>query len=356
MTAPPFRPADQEHLIAPRKTFVEQWAPATGRREIGLAHTARASLALETAHQVARQIPGIVLKGGTPLQARVSWPPLRASIDVDLEWPAPAQVMAALAQWAEKMTGSGVSVDAPVIRDFATVTHVRFPAGDRETSIRVEVGEPGSSTELSETWTTAPSPWKGSADLRVPTLEAQAAQKLLLAAAPPFGRDPDHHIGRQSLCKDLFDLFVLGQLDLVSAGIQNAAATEIRIKGARIKWDSPTPRVLEGAQRCWMRFAGPRGELPAANQPLWEAFSRLRSSIAAPFGDGELRIAAGCARHSVETLGGSSLDWADAWTPRRSGSARKAWKGRAPIVPVTEASDRFEAQRGLLEAWAKVTP
>jgi hypothetical protein len=356
LTTLPFAAADEKHLIAPRKTFVEQWAPPSGGRGLNLAHSARASLALETAHQVARRIPGIVLKGGTPLQARVSWPPVRASIDVDLEWPDTTQVIEALVQWTDTLKASGVSVDTPESREFATVAIVRFPREDGETTVRVEVGEPGSSTQLSEKWANAPPPWNGSADLRVPTLAAQAAQKLLLAAPPPFGRDRDHHIGRQSLCKDLFDLYVLGQMDLTSAGVQQAAITEIRIKGGRIKWESPTTRVLEGAKDCWLRFAGPRADKPDTNKPLWEAFSKVRSTIAAPFGDGDLRIAAGCARHSVETLSQSSLDWTDAWTPRRSGGARKAWQGKSPIVPVTDVSDEFQGQRGLLEAWAKAAP
>jgi hypothetical protein len=356
MTAIPFDAGDQKHLIAPRKTFVEQWAPPSGGRRLNLAHSARASLALETAHQIARRIPGIVLKGGTPLQARVSWPPLRASIDVDLEWPDPPQVMEAVTQWAETLKASGVWVETPETRKFATATKIRFPVNSGETTVLVEVGEPGSSTELSEKWASAPEPWNGSADLRVPTLEAQAAQKLLLAAPPQFGRDTNNHLGCQSLCKDLFDLHVLGQVNLASAAIRHAAKTEIRIKGARIEWESPTPRVLEGAKDSLMRFAGPRGDKASLNKPLWEAFAKLRSSIAAPFGDGELRIAAGCARHSVETLADSSLDWTDAWAPRRSAGPRRAWQGKSPIMPVTEVSDHFEAQRGLLEAWAKVAP
>ena len=58
MTALPFPAADQHHLIAPREA--------------------------------------LVLQGGTPLRARASWPPPRASVDVDLEWDAPEETRAAL--------------------------------------------------------------------------------------------------------------------------------------------------------------------------------------------------------------------------------------------------------------------
>jgi len=136
VTAPPFRAADAKHLIAPRKTFIENWAPLDGGRGITATHVARASLALETAHQVARKLPGLVLKGGTPLQARTSWPPLRASVDVDLEWTHPNEILAALEQWAEAFEGGTVSVDPLITSPFSASTKIRFPWPDGEISVR----------------------------------------------------------------------------------------------------------------------------------------------------------------------------------------------------------------------------
>ncbi len=353
MTDRPFKREDHPHLIAPPETFAGAWPAPKGGRAIAAPNALRSCLALELAHQVARRIPGIVLKGGTLLQARASWPPLRASVDVDLEWRTHGEVMAALGDFAEVFRASGVTVDAPRKERFSTVTHVRFAARPTgETAVRVDVGEPGSSTECSEPWHDAPAPWRGSAPLRVPTRATQAAQKLLLAAPAPFGRDLDDHIGRQSLCKDLFDLHVLGALDLGASEIRDAAKAEIRFKGARAGWPSPRKRAVEGALAAWQRFSPPRGGGPPDSETLWRAFLRIRASIGAPFTDGDVRIAAGCAHHAVSTLFEKSFDWSDAWTPRRTGGPRKAWVGAPQIEPVVHVSDDFLGAKGLAEAWA----
>ncbi|MGQ0534961.1 MAG: nucleotidyl transferase AbiEii/AbiGii toxin family protein [Methanobacteriota archaeon] len=309
---------------------------------------------MEIAHQLARRIPGLVLKGGTSLQSRISWPPQRASVDVDLEWRNPAAVMRALqetvGQWRESM----VTVDPPVQVPFAVVSYIRFPGNrGQELVVRVDVSEPGSSMEHSEPWRDAPAPWRGAADLRVPTLEAQAAQKLLLAAPPHFGRDLANHHGRQNLCKDLFDLHALGALDLDNDAIQKAAGTEVRMKGKLLQGRPDQERIVNGARETWMCFAHPRAGCPPECEALWRAYLRVRPTIRAPFADGDLRIAAGCAHHAVSTLFDDGFEWSDAWTPRRTKKPRKAWQGITPIEPVTPVSDEFSGARGLLEAWAK---
>jgi hypothetical protein len=187
-------------------------------------------------------------------------------------------------------------------------------------------------------------------------MEAQAAQKLLLAAPPNFGRDLENHHGRQSLCKDLFDLHALGALDLASDAIKEAAETEIKLKGKLLKWSSIRGKVVDGAKVTWLRFAHPRAGCPPECEALWRAYLRMRSTIRAPFADGDLRVAAGCAHHAVSTLFDDGFDWNDAWTPMRTKEARTAWRGIIPIEPVTRVADDFASARGLLEAWAKPGP
>lgn len=353
----PFRGKDVSRLIAPSGVFEEEWVPLRDGRPVSWNHAARASLALEIAHQIAKRVPGLVLKGGTSLQARISWPPQRASVDVDLEWRDPSAVIRALRQTADQWRESRVTVDPPTEVPFTVVSYVRFPMNsDQELVVRVDVSKPGSSTEHSEPWRDSPRPWRGSADLRVPTMEAHAAQKLLLAAPPHFGRDLSNHHGRQNLCKDLFDLHALGALDLKNDAIQEAAGTEIKIKGKLLKGASGREKVVDGAEETWMRFAHPRAGCPPECEALWRAYLRMRSTIRAPFADGDLRIAAGCAHHAVSTLFADRFDWSDAWTPRRTKEPRGAWEGITPIEPVIRVSDEFAGARGLLEAWAKPKP
>lgn len=351
MTAP-FHPHDAENLIAPYDVFEEDWPALDAGSSVTWNNAVRNCLALELAHQLATDIPGLVLKGGTVLQSRLEWPPMRASIDIDLEWTDADEVLGALGSTLDRWGHTGVVMDPPTELPFSVVTYVRFPVDDDEVPVRVDISPPGSSTELSEPWSDPPAPWKGGPVLQVPTLETQAAQKLFLAAPPDFGRDLDDHRGRQNLCKDLFDLHCLGALDLDSLAVQKAATVEIRTKADLLggAWD--LDRVHRGALKRLELFAHPRTDGPAETESLWRAYLRVRPFLRAPFADGDLRIAAGCAHHAVATIVSDGLDWTDSWMPRRTRGPRKAWQGVDNIETVVDVADGFGEARGLKEAWA----
>lgn len=344
-------------LIAPAAAFDEVWRKPPGAGPFSARHASRAALAMEVAHQLAKRVPGLVLKGGTPLQARLNWPPRRASVDVDVETKRVQDIVDAVEDLASSWSDAGVTMGPKHEDRFSHVTYLRAPFGDdEELSVRVDISPPGSSTLFSEQWLDAPPPWRGSADIRVPTLEAQAAQKLLLAAPPDFGRDLRKHQGRQGLCKDLFDTYSLGALDLDSAKIRRAATKEIELKGGRIGWSEPLPRVIDGAKEALRRLAQGRADTAEADKELWRAFDRVNGTFLLEFTDAELRIAAGCSYFCISAISSSHFDWGDAWEPRRSGRARKAWSGGGVVRSALLDARGLEGPRGVLEAWADEGP
>ncbi len=68
----PFDPADADALIAPRDLFAGGWEALDGGTSVTWNHAVRTNLALEIAHQLAAEIPDLVLKGGTPIDTGVS--------------------------------------------------------------------------------------------------------------------------------------------------------------------------------------------------------------------------------------------------------------------------------------------
>jgi predicted nucleotidyltransferase component of viral defense system len=78
-----FAAKDHENLLAPAETFDEdalRQAHGTWGGQL-----LRNCLALEVLAQLRGRTEDLLFKGGTLLQSRLAWPPLRASVDIDVD-------------------------------------------------------------------------------------------------------------------------------------------------------------------------------------------------------------------------------------------------------------------------------
>jgi hypothetical protein len=170
---------------------------------------------------------------------------------------------------------------------------------------------------------------------------------------PPFGRDLDHHRGRQIRIKDLFDLACLGQQELDSRAILKAVDEEITRKSTYMGQEHDLLALLDTGMKALMDLAGPKGEGAKPRQALWRAYLKVRPTIRTDFLESHLRTTAGCTYCTLHQIKDKFLDWADTWRPYRTGGARKKWKDKTPIETVLEVEDEFGPEKGVLEAWAK---
>lgn len=204
-----FDPADHDHLVGPPHLFdrehLQEKHDAWGHQLL------RAATALEFLAQITRHTDDILVKGGTLLQNSLSWPPLRASVDLDLEVGDADRLRAVLARIEDQFEATEISLSFQESPLPGFTGHVRFPqqAGP-DWTLRIDTLENDLWPTDTEPWASIPPPWQDAPRPQAPSLEIQTAQKLLLAASPPYGRDLDHHHGRQNFVKDLFDLRCLG--------------------------------------------------------------------------------------------------------------------------------------------------
>lgn len=186
-------------------------------------------------------------------------------------------------------------------------------------------------------------------------METQAAQKLLMAAPLPYGRDTSNHLGRQNLVKDLFDLRCLADVALDGSAVRVAAAEDVARKSSYLDHDFAVEEIAAGGMQTLEILANSPVDDDSMRGSLWRARGKVRSGVRAGFLEDELRIAAGCAHHSLHAILEGDLDWHDAWSPATKGTARKAWSGVRDVETVVEADDGFGVGRGVREAWAKPT-
>lgn len=197
-----------------------------------------------------------------------------------------------------------------------------------------------------------PDPWTDATSPHAAPVEARAAQKLLLAADPPYGRDLDDHLGRQNLVKDLFDLHCLGEQALEAEGVLDAAREDIDRKSDYLDEEFHFETLLADGTEALRQFAHPPVDDDSRRGSLWRAYDRVTSSIRGPFTRAALRTSAGCAHHALEGIRRDCLDWEDTWRPATERSPRAAWEGR-DIQPVVQAADDYGVTAGILEAWAR---
>jgi hypothetical protein len=184
----------------------------------------------------------------------------------------------------------------------------------------------------------------------------RAAQKLLLAAEPPYGRDLDDHRGRQNFVKDLFDLRQLGHEALDDAAGVEAAREDVRRKSDDLGREHHLEEILKQASATFRRFAHPPADADSPRGSLWRAYGRVKSTIRVAFTRADVRATAGCAHHCVQAIERDVLDWEDAWRPVTKKQPRSAWADEETIRPVVEVEDGFGPTVGPLEAWAEFGP
>lgn len=349
-----FHVQDDERLVADPEMFdldhLEKEYGSWGSQFL------RNSIALEIMYQLIRRSDEpIVLKGGTLLQSRLQWPPVRASIDLDLETYDLPGLQNSVREVISDFQSSKIHVvemneDGPTP---GAVIKLSFPGfGLPEPRIlRIDALETQDAGDGKRPWIDHPPPWKTETQPLVPTLEEQATQKLLMHGDPPFGRDLGNHRGRQNRIKDLFDLACLGQQDLDSPAIMKAADEEVARKSAYMARHHDLLDLLGTGMDTLTDLAGPKGIGTEHRKALWRAYLKVRPTIRTDFLESHLRMSAGCTFCSLHHIENKTLDWIDAWTPYRTRGPRKKWHGKAVNETVLEVEDGFGPEKGVLEAW-----
>lgn len=349
-----FAEADRSQLIGPPylfdSTVLEEEHGDWGHQLL------RAAIALEMLTQITRRDQRIILKGGTLLQNSLTWPPYRASVDLDLEVEDSQDLKEVLAQIEHSFSHSEVRV---TVRDTPLpgfTGHVQFPrATGPDWVLRIDALENTRWPSDVSPWGEIPTPWKAGDPPLVASVETRVAQKLLLAADPPYGRTLESHLGRQNFIKDIFDLRCLGEEPIAEQRVLNAIHEDIARKSRYLDEDFQLDAVLHSAVETYRHFAHPPVNDDTLRGSLWRAYSRVKGGIQIPFTRAELRTSAGCAHHALESVQRGTLDWEGAWRPALSGSPRSSWEGKQ-IRPVVGVPDDFGLTTGLLEAWAEFEP
>lgn len=316
----------------------------------------RAAVALEMLTQITQRDEEILLKGGTLLQNSLAWPPYRASVDLDLEVEDAEDLEEVLTQIEATFSRSEVEV---TIRDTPMpgfTGHVDFRRAEGpDWSLRIDALENDRWPAGASLWQEIPNPWEAGNLPVVATVETRAAQKLLLAADPPYGRDLEDHLGRQNLIKDLFDLRCLGEESLQNHRVLTAIRDDLERKSGYLDEEFHLDTILDGAIETYRHFAHPPVNDDSLRGSLWRNYDRVKSSIRVPFTRTALRTSAGCAHHAIESIQRGELDWEDTWRPAVSKEPRSSWEGRR-IRPVVEVGDGYGPATGTLEAWAQFEP
>lgn len=350
----PFHPDDADRLIAEPTQF-DLDALEDGHGSWG-SQLLRNVTALEMTFQLTERMDSpVVLKGGTLLQSRLHWPPLRASIDLDIEVTDASEVERIMHEVARGLGASGIGI-AGSPRDPlpGRVLKLTFPGVGLPESrtLRIDILETPDAGEGHAPWMEAPDPWKRAKPPLVPSLEAQAAQKLLMLAPAPFGRDLTHHRGRGNRIKDLFDLACLGRVPLDSEAILRAASDEVVRKSRYMGREYALPSLIEEGSGSLLALAGPAGFGPDSRLALWRAHAKVRPTIREPFLDAQLRMSAGCSYCALHHIRNGTLDWLDAWRPYSDRAPRKRWVAGRTMETVVAVEDGFGPERGVMEAWA----
>lgn len=313
----------------------------------------RAATAMEMLAQITDRNLTVLLKGGTLLQHSLEWPPYRASVDLDLEVTDAVALEAVLRQIEDSFADSGVHVSIQDIPLPGFTGRVGFPrSSGPDWSLRIDALENDRWPSGASPWQAIPAPWKDATSPQVAPVEARAAQKLLLSADPPYGRDLDDHHGRQNFVKDLFDLHCLGEKHLEDQRVLEAAREDVERKSNYLDEQFHLEDLLDEGTESLRQLAHPPVDDDSLRGSIWRAYGRVRSGIRVSFTRGSLRTSAGCAHHALEGIRRDELDWQDTWRPATDRSPRSAWEER-PIQPVIEVEDDYGVTAGVLEAWAE---
>jgi hypothetical protein len=349
-----FAEPDYAHLVGPPSLFDD----AALQDEHGdWGHQLlRAAIAMEMLTQITERDQTVLLKGGTLLQHSLEWPPYRASVDLDLEVEDARALETVLSQIEETFARSEIHLTIRETPLPGFTGHVGFPrASGPDWSLRIDALENERWPTGSSPWESMPTPWEHATKPQAAPIETRAAQKLLLAADPPYGRDLDNHLGRQNLIKDLFDLRCLGEVSLDDQQILDAAQEDIERKSDYLNEQFTLETILNEATETLRNFAHPPVNDDSLRGSLWRAYGRVKSGIRVPFTRASLRTSAGCAHHAVESIRRKNLDWEDTWRPAVTQAPRSAWERRT-IRPVLEVEDDYGPTAGPLEAWARYSP
>lgn len=295
----------------------------------------------------------MLLKGGTLLQHSLAWPPYRASVDLDLEVKDADALEAVLHQIEESFADSGVYV---TIRDTPLpgfTGDLGFPrASGPDWALRIDALENDWWPSGTSQWEEIPGPWANARKPQVAPVETRVAQKLLLAAAPPYGRNLDGHHGRPNFIKDLFDLRCLGELPIQNDNIPAAAQEDVDRKSGYLGEEFQIDSLLDEGSESLRLLAHPPVDDESLRGSLWRAYDRVKGGIRIQFTRADVRTSAGCAHHVLEGIRRNEIDWQDSWRPAVEGTPRTAWMERT-IQPVLETEDNFGPTTGPLEAWAE---
>jgi len=313
----------------------------------------RAATAMEMLAQITDRNLTVLLKGGTLLQHSLEWPPYRASVDLDLEVTDASALEAVLHQIEDSFADSGVHVSIQDIPLPGFTGRVGFPrSSGPDWSLRIDALENDRWPSGASSWQEIPAPWEDATSPQVAPVEARAAQKLLLSADPPYGRDLDDHHGRQNFVKDLFDLHCLGGKPLQSQRVLEAAYDDVERKSDYLDEQFHLENLLDEGTESLRQLAHPPVDDDSLRGSIWRAYGRVKSGIRVSFTQASLRTSAGCAHHALEGIRRDELNWQDTWRPATDRAPRSAWEER-PIQPVTEVEDDYGVTAGVLEAWAQ---
>ncbi len=349
-----FHDDDHDQLIAPPELFDADVLRA--EHEDWGHQLLRAATALEFLAQITERGFEVLLKGGTLLQNSISWPPPRASIDLDLETDRADELEDTLSDIADAFSTTGLTIDLEDTPLPGFIAYVRFPRVQKPAwALRIDALENDHQPTGWAPWDQLPEPWSDAEPPLAAPVEARAAQKLLMAAEPVYGRDVTNHLGRQNFVKDLFDLHCLGELRLEGKALIDAAGEEVGRKSRYLGQAYELDTILEQASVCFRRFADPPVNDDSLQGSLWRAYNRVKGSIRVPFTQASLRTSAGCAHHCIEGIRRGEIEWEDAWRPAVEKAPRAAWEGRE-IRPIVAVEDDYGPVPGPLEAWAAYEP
>lgn len=261
-----------------------------------------------------------------------------------------------LAETGEAFSTTGLTIDVEDTLLPGFIAYVRFPRVQKPSwALRIDALENDDLPAGSSPWDQMPEPWSGAEPPLAAPVEARAAQKLLMAAEPVYGRALTNHLGRQNFVKDLFDLHCLAGLRIDGKALTTAASGDVERKSGYLGQPYGLDIVLEQASTCLRRLAGPSVNDDSLRGSLWRAYNRVKGTIRVPFTQAMLRTSAGCAHHCIEGIRRGEVDWEDAWWPLVEKAPRAAWVGKE-IQPVVEVEDGYGPVPGPLEAWAEHEP
>lgn len=316
----------------------------------------RAAVALEMLTQITRRSHRILLKGGTLLQNSLAWPPYRASVDLDIETENSDDLEGVLASIEDSFAASEIRV---TVRDTPLpgfTGHIQFPRSTGpDWDLRIDTLENDQWPSDASSWQEIPQPWEDAELPLAAPVETRIAQKLLLGADPPYGRNLVNHLGRQNLVKDIFDLRCLGEEPIEEQRVLKAVKEDVERKSQYLNEAFHLEALLESATDTYRHFAHPPVDDDTLLGSLWRAYGRVKGGIRIEFTRGSLRTSAGCAHHAIESIRRGTLDWEDTWRPAVSGSPRSAWED-IRIRPIVEVDDNYGPTIGPLEAWAQFEP